>query len=314
MKFVSKYVRRARAARPSGSMWILALVVCGVCLCSASASATPLLGSDLASFTVLGGQTVTNVPTSTIVGDVGVWSSGGANAITGFNSSPGTAASDSQVTGTVQAGTTAASLAQQQLTTAISNLNSLGSGATLASADLAGLTLLPGIYTVSAGTTNLAGTLTLDGNGNGNAAWVFQMPSTLITSPNSVVNMINTGSGAGVYWNVGSSATIDVNTTFLGNILSYTSITMNSTATDLCGRALAETGAVTLQQNSLSGTCMGALAGSGGLSGGLDVSDSGGVSVLPFVPVPEPSPLPLMVLGLVVVGVARARRQKSAAA
>ena len=28
-----------------------------------------------------------------------------------------------------------------------------------------------------------------------------------------IVNLINTGSGAGVYWDVGSSATIDVNTT-----------------------------------------------------------------------------------------------------
>jgi len=45
------------------------------------------------------------------------------------------------------------------------------------------------------------------------------MPSTLITSPDSVVDVINTGSGAGLFWNVGSSATIDVYTTFLGNIL-----------------------------------------------------------------------------------------------
>src|SRR5450432_1543248 len=71
------------------------------------ASAAPILGPDLSSFTVLGGSTVTNVPTSTINGNVGVWSSGGANAITGFLSSPGVAVSDPQVTGgTVQAGTT----------------------------------------------------------------------------------------------------------------------------------------------------------------------------------------------------------------
>jgi hypothetical protein len=316
MKIVSKYPPRARAASPPGSMWILALAVIGACLGSASASATPLLGSDLASFTVLGGQTVTNVPTSTIGGNVGVWSSGGANAITGFNSSPGTATSDSQVTGTVQAGTTAAMAAQLQLANAIINLGSLGPGTT-EPADLTGLTLLPGVYTVPAGTTNLSGTLTLNGNGNANAAWVFQMPSTLITSPNSVVNMINTGSSAGVYWNVGSSATIDVNTTFLGNILSYASITMNTTATNFCGRALAKTGAVTLDHNSLSGTCLGAPAGSGGLgaglSGGLDVTP-GLVSVLPFASVPEPSPLPLVVLGLAGVGFAWTRRQKSTAA
>ena len=322
MKIVSKYARRARAASPPGSVRILALAVIGVCWGSASVSATPLLGSDLASFTVLGASTVTNVPTSTIVGNVGVWSSGGANAITGFNSSPGIAVSDPQVTGgTVQAGTTTGSpnamSAQLQLATAITNLGLLGPG-TLESADLTGLTLLPGVFTVPAGTTNLSGTLTLDGNGNANAVWVFQMPSTLITSPNSVVKVINTGSGAGVYWNVGSSATIDTNTTFLGNILALASITMNSTATNFCGRALAHTGAVTLQRNSLSGTCLGAPAGSGalsaGLSGGLNVTGPGVVSVLPFASIPEPSPLPLLVLGLAGVGFARTRRQKSAAA
>jgi len=277
----------------------------GACCGPGAALATPILGSDLASFTVLGGSTVTNVPPSTIEGNVGVWSSGGANAITGFNSSPGVATSDPQVTGgSVYAGGALAQSAQGELTTAINDLASLGPGTTLTNADLtlAG-TLAPGVYTVPAGTTNLSGMLTLDGGGDANAFWVFQMPSTLITSPNSVVNIINTGSGAGLYWNVGSSATIDTNTTFLGNILASASITMNTTATDFCGRALASTGAVTLQQNSLSGTCSGMLAGSGGLNGGSAVS----------VPVPAPPTLPLLVLGLAGVGFAYARRRRSAA-
>lgn len=186
----------------------LAIPMCTALACAAApASALPLMGPDLESFTVLGASTVTNVPTSTITGNVGVWSSGGANAITGFAPSPPNPVADSQVTsGLVHRGTALAESAQGQLTTARNNLASLGSGTMLA-ADLAGLTLSPGVYTVPAGTTNLSGTLTLDGGGNANAGWVFQMPSTLITSPNSVVNVINTGSGAGLYWNVGSSAT-----------------------------------------------------------------------------------------------------------
>jgi hypothetical protein len=265
------------------------------------------LGPDLTGFTVLGASQVTNVPTSSIGGNVGVWSSGGANAITGFNSSPGTAVADSQVTGgMVQAGTAAAQSAQSQLSAAILNLGSMGPGRTLSLADLAGLTLTPGVYTVPAGATNLSGALTLDGQGNANAAWVFQMPSTLITSSNSVVNMINAGSGAGLFWNVGSSATIATNSTFLGNILALASITMNTTASDLCGRALASTGAVTLDNNSMSGSCRDILSGSHGLSGGIDVTTTPGgdteVEFLPSttanVPVPEPGTLALLGIGM----------------
>jgi hypothetical protein len=252
--------------------------------------ATPILGSDLASFTVLGATTVTNVPASVIDGNVGVWSSGGANAITGFFSVSGTATPDSQVTGgLVHAGTAAAQSAQDQLTTARNLLDSLGIGTTLTLSDMVGLILAPGVYTVHAGTTNLSGALTLDGQGNANAAWVFQMDADLITSSGSVVNLINTGAGAGVYWNVRSSATIATDTAFLGNILALTSIAMNTTATDLCGRALANTGAVTLQMNSLSGICAGDLADSNGLSGGLALSTTPSgdtvVSFLPFTPV-----------------------------
>ena len=245
-----------------------------------SASADPIL-SDLASFTVLGATTVTNVPTSTIIGNVGVWSSGGANAITGFNSLPGVAVSDPQVTGgLIHAGTALAQSAQGELTTAITALGSLGPGTILTNPNLSGLTLAPGVYTVSAGTTNLSGTLTLDGKGNPNAAWVFQLPSTLITSSNSIVNMINTGAGAGVYWDVGSSATLGTNSTFWGNVLAHTSITLDTGATDRCGRALASTGAVTLAMNSLSSGCAGAVSGGGGVTAAPEIDGASAASGL----------------------------------
>lgn len=106
-----------------------------------------------------------------------------------------------------------ANLAQSQLVIAQASLALLGPGTPLPT-DLAGLTLAPGIYTVPAGTSNVTGTLILDGLGNADAFWLFQMPSTLITSPGSVVDVRNTGAGAGLYWNVGSSATLDTTTMF----------------------------------------------------------------------------------------------------
>jgi hypothetical protein len=57
--------------------------------------------------------------------------------------------------------------------------------------------------------------------------------------------VINGGANSGVFWDVGSSATLGTSTTFAGNILALQSITINTSARILCGRALAETGAVT---------------------------------------------------------------------
>ena len=290
-------------------MSVLTLAVLGALSGPTQVWATSILGmAD--SFTVLGGSTVINVPTSTIGGNVGVWSCGGANAITGFNASSGSAVSDPQVTGgNEHAGTWEAHQAQHQLTDAFSSLGSLGTG-TLQTADLGGLTLAPGVYTVPAGVSNLTGTLTLDGGGNANAGWVFQMESSLITSPDSAVNVINTGSGAGIFWHVPSSATLDTSTTFQGNILAHTSITLNTGASIGCGRALASTGGVTLGGNTITTDCDSSTGGMGsnGFSGGLDVSDDGHATFLPSTPmaaVPLPAALPLLgagLLGLVAVG------------
>jgi hypothetical protein len=162
--------------------------------------------------------------------------------------------------------------------------------------------LTQGVYCVSAAVSNLTGTLTLDAQGNPNAVFVFQMSSTLITSPGSTVSLINGANACSVQWQVSSSATIDVGTTFVGNILALTSIGMNSGAT-LTGRALARNGAVTLNTNTVSfGAC-----GAGGGSGGAPT---------PFPPPGVPT-LPqafvvVLAMGLTAVGYFRLRRRARA--
>lgn len=280
--------------------------------------AVPILGADLASFAVLGAETVTNVPTSTIDGNVGV---SAGTALPGFTFVSGLATADPQVSsGLVHSNTALAASAQAQLTTARTNLGGLGAG-TLLPADLAGLTIFPGIFTVPAGITNLSGTVTLDGQGNANAFWLFQM-DTLITSSASVVSVINTGTGAGVFWNIASSATsIGSTTSFEGNILALTSIALKDNAAIGCGRALADTGEVTMIMNTVALGCAGTgEEGSNGLAGsGLDftggsvvVAGTETVVSVPgaFVPtgtvVPEPATL--LLFGFALAGLYTVRK------
>jgi type VI secretion system secreted protein VgrG len=80
--------------------------------------------------------------------------------------------------------------------------------------------------------------------------WSPKAGSTLITAPNSKVALINGASECNVYWQVGSSATLDTSTSFKGTIMALTSIALKTGAT-LQGRALARNGAVTMDHNTI---------------------------------------------------------------
>lgn len=100
-------------------------------------------------------------------------------------------------------------------------------------------TLPPGTYISSAGTTiGVSGVLTLDGQGDANAEWFFQAPTALTVANNSQILLTNGAKASNVWWYVGSSATINADSEFQGNILASASISMLSGATS-CGRLLA---------------------------------------------------------------------------
>jgi hypothetical protein len=149
--------------------------------------------------------------------------------------------------------TATAQQAQSDVTTAYNDIANMAYTQDLTGDDLGGLTLTPGIYFFSS-SAFLTTTLTLDAEGDPNASFIFQIGSTLITSSSSSVTMINGGDPCDVFWQVGSSATLGTETSFVGSILALTSITM-TTGAMLDGRALARNGAVTMDSNVINVAC-----------------------------------------------------------
>jgi hypothetical protein len=204
----------------------------------ALAQSAPPLGSAQ-TFVVLGASTVTNAGPTVIAGNLGV---SPGTAVTGFP--PGTISG-----GTIHSDDPAATSAQADAHTAYADLLAESCGTNLSGLILGtsvGATILvPGVYCF-ASSAQLTGTLTLSGAG----PYIFQIGSTLITATNSAVNLTNGATAANVFWQVGSSATLGVDSVVAGSVLAAVSITVD-TGTNVEGRVIALGAAVTLDTNAL---------------------------------------------------------------
>jgi uncharacterized protein with beta-barrel porin domain len=238
---------------------------------SPSHAQEPPLGT-LAGFGVLAGSTVTNtgftvIGTAAQPADVGV---SPGSAVTGLGTFP--VLGPGTVHGTIHAADATAAQAQVDLTTAYNALVGRTTTVDLTGQDLGGKTLVPGVYRFST-SAQLTGALTLNGLGNPNSVFIFNIGSTLTTASASTVNTINGAQGGHVFWRVGSSATLGTTTSFAGDILAQASITLNTGAIITCGAAWARSGAVTLDTNTIT-TCP-IVAGAGGPSGGPALGPTG---------------------------------------
>ncbi|MDP9333382.1 MAG: ice-binding family protein [Actinomycetota bacterium] len=227
-------------ARRSGATVIALALASAVFLMFAHTASAAIVTNvpmgTAANYSVLGGQSVTNAGLTTMNENLGV-SPGFPAAITGFPpgivNSPGTLDNPN------------AAQAQLDLTTAYDDTHLRTQLTATTGNNLAG-TLQGGVYhALGRGALGITGTLILDGNNNPNSVFIFQTDSTLTTASSSVVRLIRGAQECNVYWQVLSSANLGSSSTFVGNILALTTITMQDNVT-VHGRALARNGSVTL--------------------------------------------------------------------
>ena len=198
---------------------------------------------DLQSFGVISGQSLTNTGPTTIDGNIAV--------------SPGTSytgAGSVTHTGATHLADPVAIRVQNDLSTLYAVLagRPTSSGGDLTGQDLGGKTLTGGVYHFDSSAGIAAGqTLTLDGGGNPDTIFIFNIGSTLTAGSGSRVLLVNGAQGGNVFYRVGSSTTLDTSSSLEGQIVALTSITMNTAASIDCGAALARNGSVTLDSNTI---------------------------------------------------------------
>ncbi len=264
---------------------MLTLAVLGTLYGPSQVWAASILGTA-DNFAVLAGSTVTSSGASIVSGSLGV---SPGSSVTGFP--PGIVNG-----GTIHTADAIAAQAESDVTTAYNFLTTRPFTQDLTGQDLGGKTLKPGVYHFDS-SAGLTGNLKLNAQGKSDALFVFQIGSTLTTASSSTVTLLNPGSNEGVFWQVGSSATLGDSSAFQGNILALTSISMDPFANISCGRALARNGAVTMANaNKVSST------GVANCGSGLNGSTSPSA-------VPVPAAVWLFGSGLLgLVGVSRRRK------
>jgi hypothetical protein len=201
-----------------------------------------VLGVNLgcaANFAILAGSTVTSTGPTNITGDIGI---SPGSAITGFP--PG------NLNGNLHVADPVAHQAELDLTQGFNDAMVFAGAPISVAGNIGGQTLVPGLYNSNSSLAISSGDLTLDARGNPNGVFVFQMASTLTVTTGRAVILSGGAKANNIYWSVGSSATLGTNSVFYGNLLVSQSITLATGAT-LNGRALTQTGAVTLDSNTV---------------------------------------------------------------
>ena len=215
-----------------------ALAIAGMSVAGSSAAVAPLSLNSANSFALVVGGGLSNTGQSTITGDVGL--------------SPVISFTDSGVLmlkGAYHFGDTATVTAQTSIATAYGLAASENPSVVIAS-ELAGQTLLPGIYTNVAG-ISVNGTVNLDAQNNPNAIFVLQTPLALTTGAASNINLVNGAQACNVFWQVGTTSSLGANSDFKGNLLGKGNFS-SAAGSAVQGRVLIMQGSASLSSTQIS--------------------------------------------------------------
>lgn len=191
-------------------------------------------------FAILAGASVTNTGATTITGDLGL---SPGTSVGGFP--PGI------ITGTIRINDVTANQAKLDLTTAYGDAAGRTSKDMVSlSGNIGGLTLTPGLYKSTSSLEISSGDVTFDALGDANAIFIIQIASTFSTTSGRKVILSGGAKASNIYWQVSSSATFGTTTVMKGIVMALESITFDTGAT-LDGRAMARTGTITMDANTI---------------------------------------------------------------
>ncbi len=193
----------------------------------------PINLGSAGSFAVMATSSIASTGPAVINGNVGL--------------APGTSQGipPAQVNGTIHINDSVITQAQADLLAAYNDAVSRSTNAQTLPGNMGGLTFTPGLY-VNSTSVLISGAgpgnnVTLDAQGDPNAIFIFKIGSTLTTAPGAQVILAGGAKASNVFWQVGTSATIDTTSIFQGNVLAAVSITMNTGAV-VTGRLFAGSG------------------------------------------------------------------------
>jgi hypothetical protein len=235
----------------------------GAAMWSFMTDASPPLGpprvllGTAGNFVVLAKSEVTNVPTSAIVGNVGI-SPAAASFITAFSMTRvGTYWTSAQVTGKLFAADNDAPT-PSNMTTAISNMETaytdaagrpappIGPFLDVGAGNIGGKTLVPGLYRWNS-TVTIPDNLTLAGGPND--VWIFQITGDVMMAADKSIGFTGGGKAKNVFWQVAGLVDLGLGAHAEGIFLCSTKIVVG-TGASVTGRLLAQTG-VNLKKNAI---------------------------------------------------------------